>query len=216
MLPTQGEPWSRPQPTWRITTPLWETAQSVASRYLSPEPREVRAGQAFEVATGRTTLRGIIDGPDSVVFRMARRGGRGSAHLCDGARFLEPEHLVGTVCGCAPTLEARRAAARAGLGPKPDISVAFRLDDAPDIGGFGLSTSSWEFAEDIVGVLESPGQLRGPIECQLHIEAGGFITPTGVQVSYRRPRLLLTSRADSFSGHAQACRSARTLLGMRS
>src|SRR5699024_11357030 len=47
-------------------------------------------------------------------------------HECDGVEFLD-EKRYGQPCGCPALLAERKDAARDGHGPKPEVSVRFRL-----------------------------------------------------------------------------------------
>ncbi|MFD0264188.1 hypothetical protein ACFVH7_38665 [Kitasatospora indigofera] len=193
-FPALGE--AAGEPCWHIATSSWSTANSISEALGgTARPFGRLPGLEVQVVTEAASLSVLLEGPDSVSFRMARRGGRGVAHTCDGQRFLEPAGLTGTACGCPPTLTARRAAALRGLGPKPDIELVFLLHAAPELGLFRLNTSSWDFAGDSLRALEVLRQVPSPVLCRLGIEVVEFSSPDGVEVSYRRPMLVVAGSA---------------------
>lgn len=185
-----SHPNSTPGRGWFVTTPRWETAETLSALWGGSAPVRMDGTGTVQVATGCTSLRILLEGPEAISSRMVRRGGRGLAHICDGRSFLEPRNLYGTPCGCPPTQAARRAAARTGLGPKPDVAIVFRLAEAPGVGRLRLSTSSWDLADDVHPVLDTLRRVGHPVKCLLRTEAAEFTTPGGVAVTFSRPRLL--------------------------
>lgn len=193
-FPALGE--ASGEPCWHIATSSWTSANAISAAIGGTARPYGRApGLEVQVVTEGGSLCILLEGPESVSFRMARHGGRGAAHTCDGQRFLEPASLAGTACGCPPTLTARRAAALRGLGPKPDIELVFRLHAAPELGLFRLTTSSWDFAGDSLRALEVLREIPSPVLCRLGIEVVEFSSPDGVEVSYRRPTLVVADAA---------------------
>ncbi|GLW74944.1 hypothetical protein Kpho02_72410 [Kitasatospora phosalacinea] len=143
-----------------------------------------------ELITHRDHFLVTLDGPQSLDFRMIARGHQG-AHVCDGVRLLEPATVAGVACGCPPTWRQRRAASRAGQGPKPEITVRFRLAEALEIGYFDLVSSSWTLIKDIEVVAAALRASGSPPMAWLGVDRGVFTTAEGVEVTGRWPTLRL-------------------------
>ncbi|MGW4898074.1 recombination directionality factor [Kitasatospora sp. NPDC004240] len=173
--------------TWCFTVPEQDLAETIASSLggLSRAQADVDSA-AYRVVTDRTALSILPDAPEPFSVRLVRRGARGSDHVCDGHRFLQPSIRAALPCGCGPTWTARRAAAKAGVGPKPDIRIEFRLSDAPSVGRFAFTSSSWDLAQTVAPMVEVA--LRQPgnrFECQLKVEPVRLLLPDGREVTYR-------------------------------
>ncbi|MFJ6382765.1 hypothetical protein ACIQI7_22530 [Kitasatospora sp. NPDC092039] len=174
---------------WRVSMSSREEAAALAG-LLGGDVRTGRSGS--EWITRRDRFEITLDGPQSLDFRMVTRGRQGE-HVCDGVRHLRPATIAGEACGCPPTWSQRRAASRAGRGPKPEITLRFRLVEAPEAGPFGMLSSSWVLTEDIDTVLGRLDGTNGPVTAGLSIDRRSFITPAGIEVVGQRPRLRLLS-----------------------
>ncbi|MFF2745994.1 hypothetical protein ACFVVA_10660 [Kitasatospora sp. NPDC058048] len=158
---------------------------------VSTEPSRV------ELNTHRDRILIKLEGPQSLNIRMMLRGHEG-AHVCDGSRFLEPVQVSGSACGCPPTWGQRRAASRGGQGPKPEITVRFRLVEALGIGCFDLVSSSWALIEDIEAARASLSASDWPAKACLSIDRSVFTTAEGVEVIIRRPKMRLLNPISRF------------------
>ncbi|MFD9813973.1 hypothetical protein [Streptomyces sp. NPDC059080] len=175
---------------WRVTTGDPDVADEVARLYGgAPQEWETTKEDNREVLTGADSVRIIVDGADAISARMALYGMQGPIHVCDGVEFLDPEEDRGKPCGCPTDFKDRRAAAKSGRGPKPDIRISFRLADAPELGVFRLVTSSWEFTKTLPATLTALDKVDGPAACDLALELVEFTTAAGVDVAYRKPVL---------------------------
>ncbi|WP_369356458.1 hypothetical protein [Streptomyces sp. cg2] len=111
-------------------------------------------------------------------------------HACDGVEFTAPEDpRRGQPSGCPATVQERKAAAKAGHGPKPDQRIEFRLADAPELGKFRLMTGSWDFMKSLESLWRELEAVGGPALCSLGLELVEFTTKSGVDVAYRKPVL---------------------------
>ncbi|MFD8749929.1 hypothetical protein ACFV0O_02920 [Kitasatospora sp. NPDC059577] len=147
------------EPGWRIATASRKAALVLAPLVGATEARTAsEATNVHDLQTGRDEFTISVDGAHSLSSRMVMRGRRGM-HMCDGIRFVETTGAEGTPCGCPPTWPQRRAASRAGRGPKPEIALVFRLPDAPELGYFDLVSSSWLSMEEVqaLAAVLSPG-----------------------------------------------------------
>ncbi|MEV3856081.1 hypothetical protein AB0J38_17370 [Streptomyces sp. NPDC050095] len=175
---------------WRVTTGDPDVADEVARLFGgTPQEWETTKEDNREVLTGADSVRVIVAGADAISARMALYGMQGPIHVCDGVEFLEPEEDRGKPCGCPPDFKDRRASAKSGRGPKPDIRISFRLADAPDLGVFRLVTSSWDFTKTLPATLNALDRAGGPVLAELALELVEFKTSAGVDVKYRHPVL---------------------------
>ncbi|MGV4924120.1 hypothetical protein [Streptomyces sp. BHT-5-2] len=111
-------------------------------------------------------------------------------HACDGVEFTDPEDpRRGQPSGCPATVQERKAAAKAGHGPKPVQRIEFRLADAPELGKFRLMTGSWDFMKSLESLWRELEAVGGPALCSLGLELVEFTTKSGVDVAYRKPVL---------------------------
>ncbi|KIZ14503.1 hypothetical protein [Streptomyces natalensis] len=177
-------------PAWRITTGDPEVADAVAGLYGgTPQEWETTKEDNREVLTTADSVRVIVEGAEAISSRMALYGMQGVIHACDGVSFLEPEEDRGKPCGCPTDFKERRALAKSGRGPKPDIRISYRLADAPHLGVFRLVTSSWDFTRSLPATLTALDKVQGPALCDLYLELVEFTTSAGVDVTYRHPLL---------------------------
>ncbi|MEU5305993.1 hypothetical protein ACH4YO_19150 [Streptomyces noursei] len=186
--------------SWRITTGDPEVGKAVADLYGgTPQPWETSKEDSLEVLTGADSVKVIVDGPDAISFRMALYGMTGKPiHACDGVEFTDPEDpRHGQPCGCPTTVQERKAAAKAGHGPKPDQRLEFRLYDAPELGKFRLMTGSWDFMKSLESLWRELEAVGGPARCTLSLELVEFQTKSGVDVAYRKPVLTVHGPAST-------------------
>ncbi|MFI9584683.1 hypothetical protein ACIHCQ_23225 [Streptomyces sp. NPDC052236] len=174
--------------TWRITTGDHAVADTLASSYGGiPHLWETNGGHSIEVLTRRDRVPVLLDGEASISLRMLMRGTGEAFHVCDGTRFLEPAAARGSVCGCPAGLADRKAAAKAGRGPTPEARLRFRLADLPELGAFSLTSTSWDFAEELPTLVGALNAADTPALCVLQYELVEFATLSGIDVSYRKP-----------------------------
>jgi hypothetical protein len=180
---------------WRVTTDDRVLADALAGLYGGvPEAVGSADGFGYEVLTRRDAVSILIHGPHSLALRMVLRGAGETFHLCDGVKLLEPLGADGEPCGCGPTLVERKAAARAGRGPKPEVQLRFRLSELPEAGTFELVSTSWEFAESLPSLERALNDVGRPALCVLRYELVEFTTRSGVEVTYRKPAVEVVGR----------------------
>ncbi|MFC3573100.1 hypothetical protein ACFOZ0_07370 [Streptomyces yaanensis] len=73
--------------------------------------------------------------------------------------------------------------------PKPIVRVAFRLADAYDLGGFRLSSASWDLAESVPALRSALAHPPGDALCELAAGTVEFTTRDGATLSYCRPSI---------------------------
>jgi hypothetical protein len=109
-------------------------------------------------------------------------------------KLLEPLDASDEPCGCGPTLVERKAAARAGHGPMPEVHLRFRLNDLPEAGTFQLVSAYWEFADSLPALQHALNAAGYPALCVLRYGLVEFTTRSGVEVSYRKPVVEVAGR----------------------
>lgn len=70
--------------------------------------------------------------------------------------------------------------------PQPSIRLSFRLADAHVLGGFRLSSPSWDLAESAPTLRTALSKTDGDSLCELVAETVEFTTRDGVALSYCR------------------------------
>jgi len=186
--------------TWRITTGDPEVANAVANAYGGEVAEwDTAKEDNLEVITETDTLPVIISSPDVISARLVLWGlGGVRIHECDGVTFLD-EDRRGQPCGCPELLAERKAAAKAGRGPKPDVQIRFRLADDPELGEFRFHSASWDFLSYLHLYQEDLAAVGGPARCDLVLENVSFVPKSGEMagrtVSYRRPVLRVLGAA---------------------
>jgi len=186
--------------TWRITTGDPEVANAVANAFGGEVSEwETTKEDNLEVITETDTLPVVISSPEAISARLVLWGMGGTRiHECDGVAFLD-EDRRGQPCGCPELLAERKAAAKAGRGPKPDVQVRFRLSDDPELGEFRFHSASWDFLSYLHLYQEELEAVGGPARCDLVLENVTFVPKSGPmagrQVSYRRPVLRVLGAA---------------------
>ncbi len=174
--------------TWHIGASDSEMTSRLAALFGKPSDRPTEGcSRALCVDSRLTVLPIVIEATESITVRMVRRGGRAVEHLCEGGSWVVPPARAGEPCGCPRTMAERRAMARSGLGPKPDITVIFRLADAPEIGRFAFRTSSWDLAGELERIVATSGPAGLPGRFRLHLATGEFVGSGGTRVRYARP-----------------------------
>lgn len=180
--------------SWRVVTESTSVAAELLKRLDGSRVVEGGADAAegcTEIATGRDRVSVVLQDANAVSLRMVSRGADESFHVCDGSEYLEPRGMIGSSCGCLSNWPERKAAAASGRGPRPDAQMNFKLARAPQLGAFGLRSSSWEFVKQLDEVRLALLTAGGPTEAILRYGSTCFTTLSGIEVSYRKPLLEL-------------------------
>lgn len=182
---------------WRVTTGDPKVAEAIAGMLGGhPDEWETTREDAIEVLTNSDTVDIVIDNSDpdapAVTSKMVLWGMGGvKIHECDGVEFLSPDERKGQPCGCPALLADRKAAAKAGHGPKPEVSVKFKLADDPDLGYFRFQSSSWDLVRVLHELENALDAVGGPARASLSLELVEFVPKGGPMkgrtVSYRKP-----------------------------
>lgn len=177
---------------WRVVSDDEDVADTIAALFggdviVSPDEE---ARDRFEVETTAQYVDVIIEDAAALRSRMALYGNNGPIHVCDGAYFVAGhpvEDKVGEACGCPRSLADRKAESKSGTGPKPDISLKFRLSANPDLGYFLFNSGSWSLVNDLADIERALVSVDGPALAALSLELVEYTTKKGRDVSYTRP-----------------------------
>lgn len=176
---------------WRVTTDDPDVADYIAETFGgTPEEWDTEKSDNIQILTTAKTVEIVIESAKSLRSRLALYGQAGPIHVCDGAYFVagHPEDgAVGEACGCPRSLQDRKEKSKAGTGPKPDITLRFKLADAPDLGYFLFGTGSWTLVNDLDQIEAALSQGDGPFPAVLKLELVEYTTKGGREVSYHRP-----------------------------
>ncbi|MFD0276192.1 hypothetical protein ACFVHB_20125 [Kitasatospora sp. NPDC127111] len=178
---------------WRVTSGDPVVAARIAALYGgTPKEWATEGEDTLEVLTDTPSVDIIIDGASAITSDMRLYGQFGSEliHHCDGVEFLDDERR-GQPCGCPESFQARKAEAKIGRAPKPNVVTNFRLLDDPDLGLFRFRSGAWDLAATLHEVLEALDQVGGPARATLTLEPVEFKIKKGPKkgtiVNYTRP-----------------------------
>ncbi|MGV9263168.1 recombination directionality factor [Kitasatospora sp. NPDC003701] len=179
---------------WRITTGDPSVGKAVHELFGGEAPAEweTKGEDGIEVLTAAKRVSVVIDGPDALYADMRLYGPGGLFHHCTGTTFLDDDRK-GEPCGCPALLAERKDQAKRNRGPKPNISIKFRLADDPDLGVFRYVSSSWALLGELFALANSLDKVGGPALATLELELIEFVPKrgpmAGKQVSYTAPKV---------------------------
>lgn len=181
---------------WEFSTGDADVSNALAELFHAPV---VDTGGAEEnhlrvEDTGTDTLQIILAGPHALTSDMKLWSNNNLVHHCDGVTYLSGQDLrgndlTGAPCDCPELFADRKAAAKAGRGPKPDIKIVFQLADDPSLGSFAFKTGSFTMAEDLWKYEDALARINGPAVAALRLELVAYTTKKGRDVSYFKPVL---------------------------
>lgn len=190
---------------WRVTTGDPSVADAISGMYGGhPEEWETTREDSIEVLTNASKVDIVIDSTDdenpAIEAKMVLWNAQGQPiHECDGVEFLD-EDRKGQECGCPSLLAQRKDQARKGIGPKPSVSVKFRLFDDPDLGLFRFQSASWDLVRDLHNIENALDSVGGPARATLALELVEFVPKNGAMagrtVSYRKPVIKVLGAAE--------------------
>lgn len=179
---------------WCVTTGDPAVADVVAN-VLGSDVREweTQGEDNLEVLADASSVQ-IVPADTSAIASELKLWGPGGVitHHCDGVTFLD-DRRKGKPCGCLELLTDRKAMAKIGRGPKPDVSITFRLLAAPRVGMFRIQSGSWDLARVLEEYLVALDDVAAQQCCSLILETTSFVprgSPMkGMTVSYTKPVL---------------------------
>lgn len=188
---TDGRPESLSE--WRVTTGDPLVAAAISGMMGGhPEEWETPREDALEILTNTAKVDILIDSAESISATMVLWGmGGEKVHECDGKYLITDDDDNGTICGCPALLAERKEKAKKGRGPKPSISMKFRLADDPKLGYFRFQSASWDLTRVLHEVQEALDNVGTVALATLSLEVVEFTPKNGPMagrlVSYRKP-----------------------------
>lgn len=178
--------------TWAFTTSEPETAAYFADTYGGEiEVLDVEKGDDQLVVTETASVDVLITSAKALKTTMVLYGLNGPIHRCDGMYSLLDDDEEGTPCGCPSSFAERKALARKGRGPSPEIKLTFQLADNPELGIGLYRTGSWSLVKDIPDLEDAiAGHFAHsdePMRATLKLVLVEFTTKAGLDVSFHRP-----------------------------
>ncbi|MGO1050758.1 recombination directionality factor [Crossiella sp. CA198] len=176
---------------WRVTTDDPDVADRIAELFGgTAEEWDTDRADNRQVMTETAAVSIVIEQADHLRARMVLLGLQGPVHQCDGMYSLADDDR-GEPCGCPRSLQERKDKAKSGKGPRPDISLKFRLADDPELGYFLFGSGSWTLVSDLPELENQLAQAGGPVQADLKITHVAYTTKAGRDVEYHRPEIVL-------------------------
>ncbi|WLW56863.1 hypothetical protein [Streptomyces sp. YU58] len=172
---------------WLLTTKSREVAERASELYQGEVACAASGGDLHARKLYAEGIAVIVASVANVRHRLALESERGLVHACDGSRSLPPMPDEGQPCGCPDDPFERKAAARAGAGPRPDARVIFRLAAAPGLGELSFQSSAWQFYESLESVSHKVKRTGGPVQMELVLREQRLATRSGLDVSFAYP-----------------------------
>lgn len=184
---------------WEMSTGEIDTADGLAEFFRTTVVDTGSESENFlRIETGTDRIEVVLTGPRALSSDLKLWYNNALTHHCDGVTFLSGEGvsgepLAGTECGCPQLFSERKAAAKIGRGPKPDIKLVAALAGAESLGTFAFKTGSWTMAEDLWQYEEALAAIGGKTVADLVLELVEYTPKKGAMagklVSYRKPVL---------------------------
>jgi hypothetical protein len=135
----------------------------------------------------------VSTGTEEVATVIGQLFGRQSpshdSHEADHFEVLPRSTSMRVVISGPESIKAGLLTAAPRFEPKPSTRLSFRLADAYALGGFRLSSASWDLAESVPTLRTALSETDGDALCELVAETVEFTTRDGVALSYCRPSI---------------------------
>lgn len=156
---------------WRVTTGDPEVAATIHDLLGGEAPQEWEATgeDNLETFTDAERVKVVIERPTSLRQEMVLWGRSGAIRRCDGVE-QSGEGAEGEPCACPASYADRKDAAKKGTGCQPNITLFFKLADAPDLGIFKFNSGSWSLVRDLGPVEKKLDEIDGPALAWLGLE----------------------------------------------
>ncbi|WP_152648377.1 recombination directionality factor [Streptacidiphilus anmyonensis] len=169
-------------PAWKMTTGDRAVADGVLRAYGGV--RRTRGdGRGYDCMLRCDSIAIRVNPRVDITNHLVLRKGEDLVRVCDGSVLLHLASSSGALCSCPVDAFERRAAARAGTGPKPEVRLTFELAEGPELGRFSLFSSSWELADSLRRVLPGTDTNVDRVELVLDLHRKQFATRSGLDVS---------------------------------
>ncbi|MEO6089268.1 MAG: hypothetical protein ABIQ18_39765 [Umezawaea sp.] len=185
---------------WRVISDDPDVADRIAELFggEAVDSGDEEARDRYEVMSEAESVLVVVESAEALRSRMALYGLQGPLHVCDGAYLIAghpEEDRIGQPCECPRGLQDRKDKAKSGTGPKPDISLRFRLKDDPELGYFVFGSGSWSLVNDLPEIERQLADADGPVIAELRLTLVEYTTKKGRDVSYTRPEIVIKGAA---------------------
>lgn len=182
---------------WRFATGERAVADALAQLFGgTPVENEESASEHFIDVFSAVPKVNVIVEPGGISADMKQWNSGKLVHHCDGQYFKSHprgDEMIGAPCGCPSLFAERKQADKDGIGPKPSITVTFRLADDPELGTFKFQTGSWTLAAVLHESLDKLARIGTTALASLELEYVEFVAKNGPMrgktVSYTKPVL---------------------------
>lgn len=187
--------WQAAEPTWAILTNDAAKAADLAA-HLGGRTREAQ-GQAgaTEVILGRSAVEATLVGLTALVCNSVRRRGPATVEMDQAGSAALTRSEAGKANGRTRTCD-QMVKARAGIGPRPEVSLLLSMTGAEDLGVFRLTSESWDFSETVRALSAEVVPAGDRLRVVVRIHTSRMTTRSGVAVVFVQPQLVVP---DSFS-----------------
>ncbi|WP_327744196.1 hypothetical protein OHO28_23430 [Streptomyces europaeiscabiei] len=135
----------------------------------------------------------VSTGTEEVATVIGQLFGRPSpshdSHEADHFEVLPRSTSMRVVISGPESIRAGLLTAAPRYEPQPNTRLSFRLADAYALGGFRLSSTSWDLAESVPKLRAALSEADGDALCELVAETVEFTTRGGAAMSYCRPSI---------------------------
>ncbi|MFJ1554159.1 hypothetical protein [Streptomyces mirabilis] len=135
----------------------------------------------------------VSTGTEEVATVIGQLFGRQSpshdSHEADHFEVLPRSTSMRVVISGPESIKAGLLTAAPRYEPQPSTRLSFRLADAHALGGFRLSSPSWDLAESVPTLRTALSETDGDALCELVAETVEFTTRDGAALSYCRPSI---------------------------
>lgn len=185
--------------TWLVRTGDPVVAAAIAQLLKGSEPTEDTTSGSENFISVYTTAESvpiILADAEALYSDMKQWNNGKLVHHCNGSTFLSHQsrdELIGTDCGCPPLFEDRKQNAIDEIGPKPSITITFRLADDPELGLFKFQTGAWTMAKVLHEYENALTIVDGEAIADLTLELVSYVAKKGKmkgkRVEYTKPVL---------------------------
>lgn len=197
VLNEKGKAVPEPLDEWKFTTADRGIADAVAQLFGGQVTVDEHDTAEFNVSVyTEATKIPVILGADAIDADFKKFDNNKLTHHCTGSKFLSHpsrDELVGKDCGCPPLLADKLQNADDLIGPKPSITIMFRLADDPELGLFKFVTGSRTMLKVLHEYAADLGETDGDSVADLSLELVSYIGKRGPmkgkRVEYTKPVL---------------------------
>lgn len=183
---------------WKVSTGDRVVADAIAQAFggQASEDEESTSENFISIYTEASKVPVILADADAIDVDFKEWKNGKLTHHCTGSKFLShplDDKKIGTPCGCPALLAEKKLAWEAEMGPKPSITITFRLADDPELGLFVFKTGSYTMLKVMHEYAADLASIDGEAVADLALELVSFVPKKGKMagklVEYTKPVL---------------------------